>query len=108
EVVAVFVERLYLDTRGVIGDTGDTGSALGDIGGHVVIGRGHIRVDAPGLASRHPQSLESLRRGDFMQQLAIDINQCRAVVAHLYQMRVPQFVVERFAGHETPSALYLE
>jgi hypothetical protein len=39
-----------------------------------------------------------------MDDVTIDVDQRRAIVALLDQMRIPELVVERFAGHQTVSS----
>ncbi|MDE1165720.1 MAG: hypothetical protein PW845_10100, partial [Pseudomonas sp.] len=36
-----------------------------------------------------------------MDDVTIDVDQRRTIVALLDQMRIPELVVERFAGHQT-------
>jgi hypothetical protein len=36
-----------------------------------------------------------------VDDVTIDVDQRRAIVALLDQMRIPELVVERFAGHQT-------
>jgi hypothetical protein len=47
---------------------------------------------------------QGLRRGHFVDDVTIDVDQRRAIVALLDQMRIPELVVERFAGHQTVSS----
>ena len=46
---------------------------------HVVIRDRQVGAGAPRLAAGHCQSLERLRAGDFMHQVAVDIEQTGAV-----------------------------
>jgi hypothetical protein len=39
-----------------------------------------------------------------MDDVTIDVDQRGAIVALLDQMRIPELVVERFAGHQTVSS----
>jgi hypothetical protein len=48
--------------------------------------------------------LKGLRRRHFVDDVTIDVDQRRAIVALLDQMRIPELVVERFAGHQTVSS----
>jgi hypothetical protein len=60
---------------------------------------GQVGIDAPWLASRQAQAFERLRRGHFVNDLPVDVNQRRAVVALLHQVRVEQLVIEGLACH---------
>jgi hypothetical protein len=86
---AVRVERIDLQLRHRIGNAVAT---VG--GGHVVIGHGQIRADAPHRALMQLQAFERLRAGDFMQQMTVDIQQRRTVFFGVDHMGVPQFVVK--------------
>ncbi len=61
---------------------------------------GDIGVDAPWLAASQTQPFEGLRRGHFVEDMAVDIDQRRAIVAALDLMHFPELVVQRFAGHQ--------
>ncbi len=99
EVAAVFVQRGDLDARGLVGNAGHALFTFGAVGGHVVVGRRDIGVQAPGLAAGELEALKGLRAGDFVQQLAVDIDEAGAVITLLYKMVVPELVVEGLAGH---------
>ncbi|CEI77608.1 Flp pilus assembly protein TadG [Pseudomonas aeruginosa] len=99
EVVAVLVEGLHLQARDLVGDGGDAALALGAGGRHVVVRGGDVGVDPPRLAPGQAKTLEGLRRGHFVQDMAVDVDQRRTVVALLDQVHVPEFVVEGLAGH---------
>ncbi|MNF53551.1 hypothetical protein D3C84_349390 [compost metagenome] len=98
--VAVFIEGLHLQTRHLVDNGVDTALAFRG-GRHVVIRRGDVGIDAPGFAIGQAQAFESLRRRHFVNDVTIDIDQRRTIVALLDQMRIPELVVERFAGHQT-------
>ena len=87
--VAVVVERVDLQLRDRVGDAV---RAVG--GGHVVVGHGQIRADAPHRALGQLQTFERLRAGHFVQQVTVDVKNGRAVVLGVDNVRVPQFVVE--------------
>jgi len=70
-------------------------------GRHVVIGRGDVGVDAPWFAAGQSQPFERLGRSHFVDDVTVDVDQRRTIVALLDQMRIPELVVERFAGHQT-------
>ena len=99
ESVAVLIQGLHLQTRYGIDDAGDTTGALRLLRGHVVIGHGQDAREPPGLTPRQAQTLEGLGRGDFVNQVAIDVNQGGTVLALLHEMVVPEFVVECAARH---------
>ena len=55
----------------------------------------------PHLAAGLPQTLESLRAHDLMDEVAIDIEQGGAVLRLMHQVIVPDLVVQRPRfGHE--------
>lgn len=98
--IAVVVEGLNLQTRDLVGNGFDAALALRG-GRDVVVRGGDVGIDAPRLAPGQTQAFEGLRRGHFVDDVTIDIDQRRAIVALLDQMRIPELVVERFAGHQT-------
>ena len=65
------------------------------IGGRVVVGRCNDRIHAPGLAPRQLEAFEGLRAGDFVHQVAVYVEQGRAVVLDMDDMAVPEFLVKR-------------
>ena len=72
------------------------------IGGRdVVIDHGERLFGRADLAPGRAQAFEGLRRGHFMDEVAVDIEQAGAVIGVVNQMVVPDLVVEcgRF-GHE--------
>ena len=99
EVIAVLVEGLHLNARHFIDDGFQATLALGLGGRHVVIRGGDVGVDAPRLAPGQTQPFEGLRRGHFVEDLPVDVDQRRTVVAALHLVHVPELVVQRFAGH---------
>ncbi len=72
-------------------------------GRRIVVGRGHHRTDAPELAAGLTQTLKGLRTGDFVHQVAVDVEHGGAVVLGVDDVFVPYLVVER-ASHENPLA----
>src|ERR1700712_189496 len=101
--VAVVVQGLDLQARNLIDNS--VYAVLAIRGGrHVVVNRGDVGVDPPWFAARQAQAFESLWRGHFVNDVTIDIKQRRTIVALLDQMRIPELVVERFAGHQTVSS----
>ncbi|MNS35536.1 hypothetical protein D3C72_676960 [compost metagenome] len=98
EGVAVGVQRIDLELRDGVGD------ALRTVRGrHVVVGHGQVRADAPDRTLRQLQPLERLRAGHFMHQVAIDVEQRRAVFLDVDGVVIPEFVVERL-GHDAGGA----
>ncbi len=92
---AVAVQRLDLLARHRIVDPMAAVSRW-----NVVIGHGQHRIDAPGLAVRQPQALEGLRRGHFVDQMTVDVQQRRAIRVGAHDMCIPDLVVQGLAGHD--------
>jgi hypothetical protein len=91
----VGVEGLDLQARHRVAHALD---ALVPVGGRcVVVGGGDHRVDAPGFASGDAQAFVGLRAGHLMDEVAVDVEQRRAVLFGMDDVAVPQFVVERLA-----------
>ena len=108
EIAAVVVQGLHLQARHRVGNGRHPATALHALGGHVVVGHRQVGVQAPGLAPRHAQALESLGRGHFVEQVSVDIDQRAAVVALPHQVAVPQFVVQGLSAHGIHLELSLE
>ena len=98
---------------GVLGERRDLDGALGIGigqravgGGDVVIDHGQRALGRPDLALVHAQALEGLRAGHFVDEVAVDINERRAVRVVRDQVVIPDFVVQR-AAHlaESPNLL---
>ena len=87
------VQRNDLLFAGRVGDAVVTAFPAG--GGGVVVGRGDDRADAPDFATRFAQAFKSLGAGHFMHQVAVDVEDGRAVVLGVDDVVVPQFVVKR-------------
>ena len=68
-----------------------------------MIGGGKVRAFAPDPASTESQAFEGLRGGYFMQELAIDVEECRTIRFGTDDMRFPKFVIEGLAGHKRQS-----
>ena len=98
--VAIIVEGLHLQPRNLVGNGFDAALALRS-GRHVVVRRGDDGVDAPRLAPGQSQAFERLGRGHFMDDVTVDIDQRRAIVAPFHFMGIPKLVVKRFAGHQS-------
>src|SRR5690606_10610098 len=79
ELVAVVIEGLHLDAGHLVDDGGDTALALVPVGGHVVVGGGHVAVGAPGPATGDAQAVEGLGRRHFVDDVAVDVQQRRAI-----------------------------
>ena len=65
ELIAVRIQRFHLDPGDGIGDALDTRSPIG--GGHVVIGGGQVRIDAPGAPPGEAKPFKGLGGRHFMQ-----------------------------------------
>jgi hypothetical protein len=75
------------------------GNAIDAVGGrHIVVGNHQIGCYPPRFAPGQLEPVESLRAGDFVQQMPIDIQYRGTVFADVYNVRIPKFVVERL-GH---------
>jgi len=68
----------------------------------VVVGHGERCIGAADFAAEDAQAFKRLRAGDFVDQVAVDIHQARAVVLFVDQMRFPDFIVECFCCHRGP------
>ena len=60
-----------------------------------MINHRQIRRDPPGQPAGQFQAFESLRTGDFMEQLPVDVDEAGAIVFLMDDMGIPEFVVER-------------
>ena len=60
---------------------------------------GHRRAGPPRLTTGQAQPREGLRRGHFVDDLTINVNQRGAVLAFGHEVGVPQLVVECLACH---------
>ena len=67
-------------------------------GGRVVVGSGDDGADAPHLAPRLAQALEGLRAGDFVYQVAIDVEDGGAVFFGGDDVLVPELVIQGAGG----------
>ena len=89
EVARVLGQRLDLDAAVVVVD------ALGAIGRrHVVVDDGQRLLRRAHLAARHAQAFERLRAGHLVDEVAVDVEQARAVVLALDHVIVEDLVVE--------------
>ena len=90
ELGAVLGQCLNLDAAVLVVD------ALGAVGGrHVVVGDRQRQVRAAHLAPSGAQPLERLRAGDFVDQVAVDIDQAGAVVLDVDEVAFPDLVEQR-------------
>jgi hypothetical protein len=60
-------------------------------GRNAVIGRGNGEIGTPDFQTALAQTLKSLRRSDFMNQLQIDVEQRRSAGLLVDYVRVPEF-----------------
>ncbi len=89
EVARVGGERLDLDAAVVVVD------ALGAVGGrHVVVDDGERLLRRAHLAARHAQAFERLRARHLVHEMAVDVEEARAVVLALDHVIVEDLVVE--------------
>jgi hypothetical protein len=101
EVATVVVERDHLDARRLVGDSVDTEFAVG--GRHVVVGRCQVGVDAPRSTPGQLEPVERLRRRHFVQQMAIDVEQTRSILAFGHEVIAPDLVVQGLSHSCPPS-----
>ena len=88
-LVDIVFERIQLHARDGIADDGLV------VGRNIVIEHRQVGIQAPGFAAGQLQTLEGLRRGDFVDQVAIDVKQGGPVVVSANDVGVPEFVVQR-------------
>jgi hypothetical protein len=60
-----------------------------------VVGSGHNGAHAPNFSASLPQTLKGLGAGDFMDQVAVNVQDGGAVFFSVDDMFVPNFVVKR-------------
>ena len=85
ELVAVLRQLVDLHARKRVGNAVRTRRR-----GHVMVRRRQHRLAAPRLAPGHPQSFKGLRAGHLVDQLAIDVQQRRAIRRLIDDMPVPK------------------
>ena len=93
QLLAILVERVNLQARYGIGDSVSAFS-----GRHVVIGHGQYGFQPPRFAARKFQSFECLRTGDFVHQMAININErhsIRLIGLFVHHVTLPKLIVQR-------------
>mmetsp|Transcript_81659 Transcript_81659/g.227260 ORF Transcript_81659/g.227260 Transcript_81659/m.227260 type:complete len:337 (+) Transcript_81659:1421-2431(+) len=89
EAVAVGIERVDLQLGDRVCD------ALRAVGRrHVVIADGEVGAQAPDLAAGQVQAFEGLRAGHLVHEVAVDVEQRRAIGLGVHDMLVPELVVE--------------
>jgi hypothetical protein len=93
----VGVERLHLDARSRIFDSLDP--ALPPGRRRVVVGGCDHGFDPPRPAARGFQALVSLRAGDLVHEMPVDIQQRRAAFLDVHDVTVPKLVVEGSSAH---------
>jgi hypothetical protein len=95
ELDAVAAQGLHLEARDGIDD-----ALVAIRGGDIVIGHRQIGRNPPGLAPGQAQPGEGLGRGDLMDQLAVDVEERRAILVVADEVLVPQFVIKGLGSHE--------
>src|SRR6202007_2380498 len=90
ELTDVAIERIDLDARGWIGNP-----LLPVQGRRIMIGRGDDGAAAPRLAAGELQSFERLGAGDFMYQMAVDVEQRSAVALRANHAAVTELLCTR-------------
>src|SRR6202041_1514426 len=58
-------------------------------GGYIVVHRSHAAIGAPYRSSCQAESFKRLRGGDLMQQVQIDVEECRLALGSDDYMRIP-------------------
>ncbi len=96
EVVGILVQSLHLGTGHRIGNP-----PVAVCGRHIVVGHRHIGIDSPWPPPCQFQPLKGLRRGHLVQQLAVDIEQCAAVLFRADHVRIPELVVKGLSSHDS-------
>ncbi len=91
---AIGVECFDLQARNGIGNALRTISRR-----HVMVGYSDSRIGTAWDASGELQPLEGLWAGDFVHQMAINIEQRGAIRFDMNHMGVPQFLVQGLTGH---------
>ena len=94
QLSSVSVQRLNLRTGHRIKYHGETRCCWG-----IVIGHRNHRLLPPRFASSELQALKRLRAGHFVHQMAIYVEQRRAITLGMNHVRIEKFVVERPASH---------
>ena len=95
ELADVLFERHDLRRACRIFDQQRSAVAAGAPGGrHVVIGDSERQVGTAHLTAGGPQTFERLRGGHLVDQMPIDVDQARAVLAPRNDVRVPDLLVQ--------------
>ena len=89
ECGAILDQGFDLNARGLVRDAG---GAVGGDGRNIVVGDRKRGVGPAHLAASLTQALKGLRAGDFVHQMAVDIDQRRAVILGIDQVAVPNLV----------------
>ncbi len=95
EFFGVFIQRFHLNAGFFVVDAIFTVPR----GGNVVIWHGDGFFGCANLAPGHAQSFEGLGAGHLVHQMTVDIKQASAIIGLMRNMRVPDFVIKRFASH---------
>ena len=62
------------------------------LGGNIVVNGGHGPQGLPHFSPRDSQTIEGLRRRDFMHQMQIDVKKRRSTLGCRHHMSVPDFL----------------
>ena len=96
EILYILLESLALDARLVLVDElADGLEVFPRRGGDVVVGRGKGAIGTANFSTGILQTFESLRRSDFVHQVAVDVQQNRAIVV-VDNVAFEDLVVEGF------------
>ena len=94
QFLRVGVQRLNLHARHRVKNCRESGCSR-----RVVIGHRNHRLLPPRLSPRQFQPFKRLWAGDFVHQMAVNVEQRRSVALRVNHMRIEKFVVERPASH---------
>ena len=90
----VGIQRIDLQASDGIVNCRRTLGLVPVVGRRVVVGRGDDGTDPPRLAACQLEPFESLRAGDFVHQMPVDVDQGRAVGLFVHHVALPQLVVK--------------
>ena len=66
-----------------------------------MVGDGQRCFGVTNFSPRHPQAFKCLRAGDFMHQMAVDIEQAGAIRRLMHEVAVEDFIEECLGGHSS-------
>jgi len=97
----VLIEIFDAELPGILGELFDLNTAFGIVDAMRAIGGGDIVIDdrerflrRTNAPAAQPQPLEGLRARHLMHQMAVDVDQARAIGFGMDEMIVPDFIIE--------------